>query len=282
MNSYSCQSYFRPAKNIFVLFLLPAVFGLMICQGCGTLPSGRKWGQDAMINPGWDRVKASAVNAALSPETWGPVAGALALQVGHMDRRISDWASDNNPVFGSKDNAGKWSDYMRDASGAVYFITVLATPSGDDADDWLIDKAKGLTMGLAVFETTGGSTSLLKRIAGRTRPDGSNDYSFPSGHASSAAAFTTLARRNLETIPMSGGVMITADIGIAGLAVGTGWARVEANKHYPSDVLVGYALGHFFSAFINDAFLGLDNKKSPMITMEPSRKGMYVGLSWTF
>jgi hypothetical protein len=282
MNSYSGQSYFHQAQKIFILFLLPAVFGLMICQGCGTLPNGRKWGQDAMINPGWDRVKASAVNAALSPETWGPVAGALALQAGHMDRRISDWASDNNPVFGSKDNAGKWSDYMRDASGVVYFITVLATPSGDDTHEWLIAKAKGLAIGLVASEVTGGGTSLLKRAAGRTRPDGSNDASFPSGHSSSSAAFATLSRRNLEMIPMSDGGRIAADIGIAGLAAGTGWARVEANKHYPSDVLVGYALGHFFSAFINDAFLGLDNKKSPMITMVPSRKGIWVSLNWIF
>jgi len=31
--------------------------------------------------------------------------------------------------------------------------------------------------------------------------------------------------------------------------------RVEANVHDPSDVLTGYALGHFLGSFVNDAFL---------------------------
>jgi hypothetical protein len=73
-----------------------------------------------------------------------------------------------------------------------------------------------------------------------------------------------------------------AYIGIVGMSAGEGWGRVEAQAHYPSDVLVGYALGHFFSAFINDAFLGIDNEKSPLLTIEPSRKGMWVGMSWAF
>jgi len=280
------EACFRATSNCIkhssFTLLLFSMIGLMILQGCGTLSNGQKWGQNATLTPGWDRVKTSAVNAALSPETWGPVAGALALQVGHMDRRISNWASDKNPVFGSQDNAGKWSDYLRDASGAVYFVTVLATPSGDDTSDWLTSKAKGLAIGLAASEITGGGTSLLKKVAGRTRPDGSNDASFPSGHASGSAVFTTLSRRNLEFIPISQGSRLAADIGIAGLSVGTAWARVEAKKHYPSDVLIGYSLGHFVSAFINDAFLGVDNKRAPLITMEPSRKGLYLGLNWTF
>jgi hypothetical protein len=57
---------------------------------------------------------------------------------------------------------------------------------------------------------------------------------------------------------------------------------VEAKKHYPSDVLVGYALGHFLSAFINDSFLGVDNEDTPQLIVEPSQKGAWVGLSWTF
>jgi hypothetical protein len=278
--AYLAMRYY--IKHNSITFLLFPMMSLMILQGCGTLSNGQKWGYDATLAPGWDRVRTSAVNAALSPETWGPVAGALALQVGNMDRRISDWASDKSPVFGSQDNAGKWSDYLRDASGAVYLVTVLATPSGDDASDWLTSKAKGLAIGLVASEVTGGGTSLLKSAAGRTRPDRSNDASFPSGHASGSAVLTTLARRNLEFVPMSAGSRLAADIGIVGLSMGTAWARVEAKKHYPSDILVGYALGHFFSAFINDAFLGLDGNKAPLITMESSRKSLYLGLNWTF
>jgi hypothetical protein len=206
----------------------------------------------------------------------------MVLQIHDMDKRISDWASDNNPVFGSNKNASNWSNYLETTSGAVYFTTVMATPSGKDTSDWLKAKAKGLAIGVAASGITGKSTSLIKGLTKRTRPNGANDKSLPSGHASGTAVFTTLARRNLDSIPMSQESRLFADIGIIGLAAGTGWARVEAKAHYPSDVLAGYALGHFFSAFINDAFLGLDNEKAPQLTLEPSRKGIWVGLSWSY
>jgi TctA family transporter len=56
----------------------------------------------------------------------------------------------------------------------------------------------------------------------------------------------------------------------------------KIRKHYPSDVLVGYALGHFFRAFINDAFLGLEDKETPQLAIEPSRKGIWLGVNWSF
>jgi hypothetical protein len=263
-----------------LLFL--ALIALTVFQGCGTLSNGRGWGQDATLTPGWDRIKESAVNAALSPETWGPVAGAIVLQINDMDKGISDWASDKHPVFGSGKKASNWSNYLETTSGAVYFTTVMATPSGDDASEWLTAKAKGLAIGLAASEITGGSTSLIKGLTRRTRPNGANDKSLPSGHASGTSVFITLARRNLDSIALSPGSRLFADIGIVSLAAGTCWARVEAKAHYPSDVLAGYALGHFFSAFLNDAFLGLDNRKAPQLTLEPSRKGLWVGLSWRY
>jgi hypothetical protein len=264
------------------LFLFLSVSSLIMLQGCGTLSNGRGWGQDATLSPGWDRIKRSAVNAALSPETWGPVAGAMVLQVDDMDKRISDWASKNNPIFGSHKDASNWDNYLEDSAGAAYFITAMTAPSGDDSSDWLIDKAKGLAIGAAASSITSASTTLIKGVSGRTRPDGSDNKSLPSGHASGTAVFTTLARRNLDSISLSPSSRIFADIGIISIAAGTGWARVEAQAHYPSDVLVGYALGHFFSAFINDAFLGLDNKKAPQLTIKPSRKGMWVGMGWAF
>jgi hypothetical protein len=50
-------------------------------------------------------------------------------------------------------------------------------------------------------------------------------------------------------------VRCAADIGIDAVVIGTGWARVEAGWHYPSDVLVGMALGTFLASFTTQAFL---------------------------
>lgn len=259
-----------------VLIILPVSFG------CGTLSNGRGWGQDATLTPGWNRVKESAVNAALSPETWIPVAISMGLMIDEADERVSDWASKNNPLFGSQENADKWSDYLACGSGAAYLITTMATPSGDNPSDWLEAKAKGLALGAAVSGITAGSTKLIKDISDRPRPGGLDYKSFPSGHVSAATVFTTLARRNLKSLSLSPRSRIFADMGIAATAVGTGWARVEANKHNPSDVLMGYALGHFLSAFINDAFLGLDHEKAPLLSIEQSDKGISISLNWSF
>ncbi|MCM2350516.1 MAG: hypothetical protein NDI69_10890 [Bacteriovoracaceae bacterium] len=46
------------------------------------------------------------------------------------------------------------------------------------------------------------------------------------------------------------------------LAAGTLWARPEGQRHYPSDVLVGYALGTFLSGFIYDSLMNLDSDES--------------------
>jgi hypothetical protein len=48
---------------------------------------------------------------------------------------------------------------------------------------------------------------------------------------------------------------------------------VEAKKHYPSDVLAGYAIGHLSSAIINDAFLGINTQKGPLFAVELYRHG---------
>jgi hypothetical protein len=50
--------------------LLIAPVGLVtVIAGCATLPNGRRWGEDATIVPGWERVRASAIKAASDP--WG-------------------------------------------------------------------------------------------------------------------------------------------------------------------------------------------------------------------
>ena len=66
------------------------------------------------------------------------------------------------------------------------------------------------------------------------------------------------------------------------LATSVSWARVEAGKHFPSDVLAGAALGHFLSAFIHDAFMGLPRDNRLSFDVLPSKHGVMIGLSCAF
>jgi membrane-associated phospholipid phosphatase len=227
-------------------------------SGCGTLPSGRGWGEDATLRPGWDRVRTAAASAARDPWVWAPLAGAAVFQIDDWDRRTSDWAREHTPVFGSQQSAEDWSDDLRSASVFVHYATILATPSGGEPVDWLVDKGKGALVGVAAVSATGLVTQTLKSGVNRQRPNGADRESFPSGHTSSSAVHTRLASRNLQSIDLSPAARSAIDVGFYALTLGTSWSRIEAGWHYPADTLFSMALGNFMAAFVNDAFLGLD------------------------
>jgi membrane-associated phospholipid phosphatase len=260
-----------------VLFLVSATI-LMLLAGCGTMSNGKKWGRDATFTPGWDRVGKAAYSALASPLTWGPAVGAAVLQVGDWDRNLAKWASDKTPVFGSQRNADKWSDYLLYTSGALYGATALITPSGATKEEWVVDKMKGFSVGGAALLLTEGSAELLNVAIKRKRPDGEDYQSFPSAHASIATSCATLSAKNIEAMNISKSYEIVSDIGLGVIAAGSSWARVEAKKHYASDVLAGMALGHFLTAFVNDAFLNEHGSIVPNIDI--SRSGFHLAVSW--
>jgi membrane-associated phospholipid phosphatase len=251
---------------------------LLLCtniffSGCGTMRNNRGWGQDATLSPGWGRVGQAARTAASAPETWGAAVGALAFQIGHADRNVAEWASKSTPVYGSQRNAGNMSDDLLMTAGAIWVVSGVAAPGGDTVEDWTINKAKGFGVEASTGILTQGAVEYLKSATDRTRPNGVDRESFPSGHSSGAALFGTLASKNIGTFGWSDSAMIASRLGLGALTAATAWARVEANQHYPSDVLAGIAIGHFFGAFFTDAFLGIDNPRNTLVLFEPSRKG---------
>lgn len=268
-------------KLITTVRLVSMIFSFSIFCGCGTLPNGKKWGEDATIFPGWDKTGKAAYNSLVSPFTWVPVAGAAIVQIGNWDHKISRWASDKTPIFGSQANAKNWSDYLMYTSGAVYAATGLLTPSGDQQGEWVTDKMKGFIVGGAAFGLSEGVVGILKPVSNRERPDRSTQ-SFPSAHAAAAASFSTLAAKNIDTMQLARSAEIAADSGLILITAGTAWSRVEAKKHYPSDVLAGMAIGHFFSAFVNDAFLGLDNSRGVVPDAEISRNGFILSVKGNY
>lgn len=260
------------------LIQIPCV--LMLC-GCGTLPSGRGWGEDATFRPGWERVRDSAVDAARDPWVWGPLLGAAAFQIDDWDRRTSDWAREHTPVFGSQQSAEDWSDDLRSASAYAHYVTILATPSGADSQEWIANKVKGTLVDVAAVSATVAVTNALKSAVDRERPNGSERKSFPSGHTSTSAVHTRLASRNLQSMAISEEARWAMDAGLYALTIGTSWARIEAGWHYPSDTLFSMALGNFIASFVNDAFLGLQARDTGL-AISASGDGATVSWGWRF
>jgi hypothetical protein len=246
--------------------------------GCATTAGSRHWGADATWHPGLQRLRESAIDAATSPHVWVPLAGAAVFQIDGWDHKVSNWAREKTPVFGSEQSAKDWSDYLRTASSVAYFSTVVLTPGDDALGPWLRDKSQDLLVGLGAIAVTGAATTGLKSATGRTRPNGESDESFPSGHTSHSAVLTGLARDNLAAVDMSPRARLALDTGLDLLTVGTAWARVEAGAHFPSDTLVGMALGNFVSRFFDDAFLGPSGEQRASVTVTPARHGL--SLQW--
>ena len=207
------------------------------------------------------------MDAMTSPVVWLPSVTALALKYRDFDGRISHYASEHDPVFGSQDNAANASNVLAVIASGAYVASFLATPSGNASQEWLSNKTKGLAVDAVAIGATSLSTASLKDATHRLRPDGSDYFSMPSGHASHAAVSTRLATLNLESIDMPEPARWIADASLYTVSLGTGWARVEAQKHYPSDVLVGFALGNFMAAFFHNTFMGLDNDVQPEVSV---------------
>jgi membrane-associated phospholipid phosphatase len=80
----------------------------------------------------------------------------------------------------------------------------------------------------------GAYSGVLKYSVRRGRPDGSDELSFPSGHASTAFSLATVANHHYGWR-----VGVPAYL----LASGIGLSRIESNRHHLSDVLAGATLG---------------------------------------
>ena len=74
--------------------------------------NGRSWGEDVNLLPGWEKIQKAAVNAVTAPETWVPLSSAFIIHVTNNDYKIANWATHKNPIFGSQNNADRFTDYF--------------------------------------------------------------------------------------------------------------------------------------------------------------------------
>ena len=92
--------------------------------------------------------------------------------------------------------------------------------------------------------------------------------SFPSGHA--AAVFGTAAALLVTELPL--GLVTTA------FALGVVWARMELDRHYPSDVVVGSIIGIYFGLMVG---FGAKHKRTflPGTVRQPTDEAPPASLS---
>ena len=119
-------------------------------------------------------------------------------------------------------------------------------------------------------------TEVFKQAVSRTRPDGSDSLSFPSGHTSSAFALATVAQKHYG---WKAGV--PSYLGASAI----GFSRIERNRHYLSDVLAGATIGVVTGRTVvrtNGAPVGRQRSFSlaPMTDAQGSGVGVGASFSW--
>ncbi len=266
-------------RQIYLCYILSL---LLLLSGCGTLSNGKRWGEDVTLRPGLNKVGTSASNALTSPAFYLPAAAALLLQVEHADSRISDWAREHTPVYGSNRKAEDRSNDIRSITAYIMYSTMLATPSGNEPVPWGTSKAKGILVQYGAVGVSHFFISNLKDVTGRDRPTHIDDRSFPAGKTPSATAFTTISYRNIDTMNLSPPVKTTLNIGLYTILAAEGWSQVEAGSHFPADVLAGISIAYFITACLNDSFMGLDAEMQGTPIAEINGKNLFIGYCWRF
>ena len=155
------------------------------------------------------------------------LAGGLATGVGAIfDDDVADWIADPNHGFGTRLEDGA-APAVVGAGVAILFATGRAV----DAPRY---RAMTYDWMHAVL-INAGYTTLLKEVVHRERPNGEDDLSFPSGHASNAFALAVVAERHYGW---------KAGLPAYTLASAIAVSRLQRNKHYLSDVMAGATLGY--------------------------------------
>jgi membrane-associated phospholipid phosphatase len=127
---------------------------------------------------------------------------------------------------------------------------------------WGQQDAEGIKQLTLSMASTVGAAELLKRTVKATRPDGSDDKSFPSGHTAVAfAAVRFMDKRYAQQVAPYRPWLYAA----AGL---TGLARVEADQHYWRDVAAGAVLGWGAATWWAEPIQG------GQLTVLPSSRGL--------
>jgi hypothetical protein len=173
------------------------------------------------------------------------------------------------------------SDFSRDASPYIKVFGNGAILAGMTAALYVsgeIFGAPGLRktalLGLESFLTTSAILLVIKVVAGRARPNTGESpasfsplsfttghTSFPSGDAAGAFSVATVIADRTDCFAVD-----ALAYGLAGLVA---FYRVHDNKHWPSDVLIGSALGYFVG------------KKICRLNEEGSESPFHVAFDWT-
>lgn len=194
--------------------------------------------------------------------------GALSLgnnAVRNLDYSTRNELQEDHPLF-----ANHADDYLRFVPAAAVYALNLAGIKGKHS---VVDQTGLYFLSMGIMEV---STTVVKRAVDRKRPDGADNYSFPSGHTASAFAAAEFLNQEYRDV--------SPWIGYAGytVATATGVLRMYNNRHWVSDVVAGAGFGiastkvaYLIYPHLRKLFVG---KQSIYYSMLPTYQQKTVGI----
>lgn len=161
----------------------------------------------------------------------------------------SVWGFDRGATGNFSSGADRVSDVLLYGAASIPFAA-YATKA------WRGEGGAVAIMALETFFSVNGLTNIVKSTVNRYRPFNYNPevsddlklssgsrYSFLSGHTSGAAAFSFFTATVMTDLFPDSKWKPVIWASAAAVPAVTGFLRYEAGKHFPSDILAGYALG---------------------------------------
>ena len=187
-------------------------------------PKPKEYFIDVLAPHLWDDSKA-AFSGNNVPYWLG--AGGAAAMAYSRDQKVRDYFLNEHPLGDAKNFGNFFGEGYTQAGVALAFWG-----AGFLADNQQIASTGEVLMEAEIIN--GISTTVFKSIVGRERPDRNGRDSFPSGHSSDTFCFAAVIDHRLGHL---------WGIPAYSLAVLTGLSRMESDRHYLSDVVMGAGLG---------------------------------------
>lgn len=222
---------------------LAVLVGLVVLAGC--------------TSTGWQgRHLRAATVAATDARTWAPIAAGIVFDAADWDRDVSEALAgrssnrsedfhDGRGLIGSRSTAKTMSDVLLFGSMGS---ALLVSAHESRVERSVQPLASTAMAGVANY----GVNTAFKDHWKRRRPSDEDTESFYSGHASNTAWAAASLRYALKRAHVRTGFRPILDGALTALPLATGLLRVEAQKHYPSDVLIGSGVGNFFGTYMGE------------------------------
>jgi membrane-associated phospholipid phosphatase len=210
-----------------------------------------------------------------------PLAVAFVSGVSGLDHSIQQFAENDHPLFGNTSVADTKSNHFRSILKWQAIFSALLLPDSSGRYSWqhFVKSASNFIIG---YSLTLNLTYAIKHSTRRMRPDRSDRLSFPSGHTSSAVFYTMYIMNQISTLSMKKSLKHFIQFESILLAAGCGWARIEANKHYLSDVLASIAVAGSMQLFMKWLTGKIGHKYQLFFQFNPSFKQSFVAFQYVF